>query len=140
MKTLFRYFLIPFAIIHIRIIQYRYKKITTGNYHNQTNSNLAKLKLLQSKEYYYKRQFDSWGKFHPKFSYSSEGLKKHYEYLKWLFPKKDFKEWDVVIWYKPEAVTYYQNLIYKLQDGKGRLYEIEIPKQIEEWEKEKEED
>lgn len=130
--------LIPFVIIHIRIIQYRYKKITTENYGNQSNSNVSKLILLQSKEYYYENQFDAWGKFHPEFSFSEESFKSHLKFLNWLFPEKDFNEWEIVIWHNPRAVTYYHNEIYNLKNGAGTLYNITIPKQIKKWKIERE--
>jgi len=138
MNNFFNKILIPFAIIHIRIIQYRYKKITIENQDNQSNSNIQKLILLQSKEYYYERQFDSWGKFHPNFSYSNKGLKSHIKFMNWLFPQKDFREWGIIIWYNPKAVTYYHNKIYNLQNGVSPLYEVEIPKQIKKWKQESE--
>lgn len=131
--SLFNLILFPFAIIHVRIIQYRYKKITTGNYYNRTNRNLAILELLQAKEYYYKQQFSPWGKFHPSCSFSLKDMK----FLNWLFPEKNFKEWDIIIWHNPEAVTYYHNKIFKLQGGKSCLYEIEIPKQLKKWREER---
>jgi hypothetical protein len=136
MKNFLNKLLIPFAIIHIRIIQYRYKKITTQNYSNRVNQNIAILQLLQAKEYYYKRQFDAWGKFHPKFSFSNDEYKKHITFIDWLFPEKNFKEWDIVIWHKPEAVTYYHNKIFNLSKHAHTCYEKEIPKQIKKWRQE----
>ncbi len=138
MKNLFNKLLIPFAIIHIRMIQWRYKKITTGNYCNQSNQNIAILRLLQAKEYYYKNQFDSHGKFHPKFSYRNGEYQKHIQYMNWLFPEKEFNEWDIIIWYNPEAVTYYHNKIYTLQKGVSCRYEAEIPRQLKKWKLERE--
>lgn len=129
--------LIPFAIIHIRIIQYRYKKITLGNDGSHTNSNLNKLLLLQMKEYYYERQFDAWGKFHPSFSFSYgdgyNSMRHHVLFTNWLFPEKKFQEWDIVIWHNPRAVTYYHNKIFTLQNGASCIYKLEIPKQIKKW-------
>jgi len=133
MKNLINKLLIPFVIIYIRIIQYRYKRITTNNYFNRTNQHSNELILLQAKEYYYEQEFDSWGKYHPDFSYTRDQLKKHKKFMNWLFPKKDFKEWDITIWYNPRAITYYQNKIYKLNNGYGIHYEDEIPKQLNEW-------
>ena len=135
MNKILNILLIPFAIIHIRIIQYRYKKITTENYTQQSNSNLAKLKLLQAKEYYYECQFSAWGKFHPSFSFRGNEYDKHIKYMNWLFPEKDFKQWDIVVWHNPRAVTYYHNKIYHLQKGVGCMYDVEILKQIKEWKK-----
>lgn len=131
MKNLLNKLLIPFAIIHIRIIQYCYKKITTENYSNRTNQNIAKLELLQAKEYYYENQFEAYGKFYP--SFSQIGIKNHIRFMNWLFSEKEFKEWDIVIWYNPRAVTYYHNKIFRLQNNVSSLYEIDIPKQIKKW-------
>jgi hypothetical protein len=122
--------LIPFAIIHIRIIQYRYEQITTKNPNAHTNSNISKLKLLQAKEYYYEQQFNAFGKFHPSFAFSFKEMKRHIKFMNWLFPEKKFKEWDIVISHNPRAVTYYHNKIFKLQNGVGCLYELEIPRQL----------
>ncbi len=136
MKNFLNKLLIPFAIVHIRIIQYRYKRITTKSYHNGTSQKTAILRLLQAKEYYYKTQFEAWGKFHPNFSFSYNEYKKHIEFIDWLFPEKDFKEHDIVIWYKPEAVTYYHNKIFNLSKHAHTSYETEIPKQLKKWRQE----
>jgi len=125
----------PFAILRIRYIQYRYKNITTKNYTNQSSPNLSKLLLLQMKEHYYKRQFDSWGKYHPDFAYDETGLSNHRKFMNWLFPEKDFKEWDILIWHNPDAVCYYQNKIFDLMKGRQPLYEVEIPEQLKAWKK-----
>jgi hypothetical protein len=98
----------------------------------------VKLILLQTKEYYYHEQFDAWGKFHPEFSFSHEQMISHIKFMNWLFPEKDFKEWDIVIWHNPQAVTYYHNKIFDLQKSKSTLYEIEIPKQIKKWKQDSE--
>ncbi len=136
MKNFLNKLLIPFAIIHIRIIQYRYKRITLRNiYHNQNNRNIATLTLLQAKERYYQMQFNSWGKFHPQFSYEDVKWHKHVRFLRWLFPEKDFKEFPIVLCHSYDAIIYYQNKIYELSNGKPPLYDIEIPKQIKKWER-----
>ena len=129
---------IVFAIIHIRIIQMQYKKITTQNLNNRTNQHISVLQLLQSKEYYYKQQFSAWGKFHPDFAFSHKQMVRHMKFMNWLFPVKDFQEWDLIIWHNPEAVTYYHNKIYKLQKNVGCRFEIEISDQIAAWKKESE--
>jgi len=126
-----------FAIIHIRIIQYRYKKITLGNCGNHTNSNIAKLKLLQAKEYYYHCQFSPNGKYLARFAFSNAEYKAHLIFMNWLFPIKDFKEWEIVIWHNPEAITYYQNKIFNLQKGVSTSFENEITAQILKWRKER---
>ena len=140
MKNLLNKLLIPFAIIHIRIIQYRYKKLTTSNYYRRSNVVTFSLILLQMKEYYYKTQFSAWGKFHPSFGFSNKQMVRHYKYMNWLFPEKDFEEFDTVIYHKPEAVTFYHNQIYTLSKGKPPMYAVEIPKQIKKWKKEAEKD
>lgn len=122
----------------MRIIQHRYKQITTDNSGNRTNRNLAVLRLLQAKEYYYRCQFSAWGKFHPGFTFSERSMRRHYAFMNWLFPEKNFKEWDTIIWHKSEAVTYYHNKIWDLQKGVGTLYELEIPRQIKKWKDESE--
>ena len=136
LKRMFQFLLnkalIPFAIIHIRIIQYRYKKITTSKFGSHSSSNIAKLILLQAKEEYYNDQFSPWGKFCPKFSFSHKQMVRHIKFNNWLFPAKDFKEWELVVWHKSEAVTYYHNKIYQLQ-GCFCRYDKEILEQLKEW-------
>ena len=87
----------------------------------------------RAKEYYYRSQFDSWGKYHFKFSYSRDEYIRHLRFLNWLFPEKDFKQWDVVVWHNPEAVTYYHNLIFELAHGKVPHWRLEILNQIKKW-------
>lgn len=130
MENLFNKLLIPFAILRIRLIQYRYKKITINNPHGHTNRNISVLILLQAKERYYNEQFSAWGKYHPEFSFSGGQMRRHIKFMNWLFPEKDFKEWEIVVWRKSEAITYYQNLIYKLSKGVTPIYEIDILRQI----------
>jgi len=126
--------LIPFAILHIRYIQWQYKKITINNYSNRNSILSNKLFLLQAKEYYYKQSFSSWGYLHgQEFSYTNSEMVKHLKFLNWLFPDKDFNEWSIVVWHKPEAVTYYHNKIYDLSRNGPPLYEIQIIQQIRKW-------
>lgn len=127
------FLILPFLILNIRIIQYKYKKRTINNYTAQSSSNTAILTLLQAKEEYYFKQLSAWGKYHPKFSFTHEQYTKHINFLNWLFPLKDFKEFDIVVWHKYDAVTYYHNKIYRLQEGKSCNYELEIINQIKEW-------
>jgi len=87
---------IPFAILNLRWVQYRYKRITTHNYYNRRTSYIAHLLLYKSKERYYKSQFDSWGKYCYKFGWSEDELSRHNKFMNWLFPKKDFEEWDII--------------------------------------------
>lgn len=128
---------IPFVILHLRYIQWKYKYITINNNGNQTSSNLARLGILQAWEEYYKKQFDSWGKYHYRFSYEDKTNKIHKDNMKWLFPEKNFKEWDIIIWHCYEAVTYYHNKIYRLNNDVSTHYSTDIKKQIKEWNKEK---
>ncbi len=123
----------PFAIVRIRLIQYRYKRITTRNYTERSNVRIATLILLQCKEYYYERMFDSWGRFHPSFSYTSIGLIKHIRFMRWLFPEKDFEEWDNVVYHNPRAVTFYQNEIYTLNKYTSTPTDKRILVQIKKW-------
>jgi len=127
------YITIPIIILYIRWVQYRYEKITVENYYNRSNSNIHKLQLLQSIEYYYEREFDAWGKYHPSFEFSRRELKKHRKFMNWLFPRKKFKEWEVVIWHNPRAITYYHNKIFILLKGKTPFYENEIVEQLSKW-------
>ena len=133
LNNLFNNLLIPFVIIHIRIIQYRYKKISINNTSNHTTPNTGNLFLLKAKEDYYYEQFDSWGRFHPKFSYSCDQHEKHHKFLDWLFPEKDFKEWDSVIYHKSDAITYYHNKIYSLKNQSDSNYANEILMHLKEW-------
>lgn len=125
--------LIPFVIIHIRIIQYRYKHISVNNPGNQNSQLCSTLELLQAKEYYYETQFSAWGRFHPSFSFSGNQMYRHLKFMNWLFPEKDFKEWDLVIWQNPRAVTYYHNKIWDLSKQRPPIYEIAIPEQLKNW-------
>lgn len=122
----------PIAILRIRAIQREYKKVTLGCRSSDEHNRLI---LLQAKEEYYRRQFDSWGKYHPRFSYSPDQKVKHRAYLDKIFPPKDFMEDDIVIWHKYNAVTYYHNKIYKLSKGGTYHYSSEILKQLKKWNK-----
>jgi hypothetical protein len=52
------------------------------------------VRLYKSKEQYYKTQFESWGKYCSKFAWSDKALKRHDEFISWLFPVKNFEEWS----------------------------------------------
>lgn len=116
----------PFAVILVRILQKRYKK-----YSGQCSSgkNTSRLILIQSILYYFKRQFSAWGYFHPSCIWTEKDERK----FRKLFPEKDFKENTVVVWYNPEAVTYYHNKIFQLAKGKSTDYKKEIEKQLKDW-------
>ena len=134
MENIIRWILMPFAILHVKWIQYRYKQITENNIHfNHTNQVLSKLSLLQSKIYYYKSEFHAWGFYHPScvWTYKDE------IFHNWLFPLIDFEEIEIVVWNNPEAVTYYHNKIYQLTGGADIDYEKEIIDQFKEWEEER---
>lgn len=116
------------SIILVKYLQRRYRMATKRNYHNRTNQVLARLILIQSILYYFKRQFHAWGYFH----YGSSWPDKDEKFYRWLFPVKDFEEIDIVVWYNPSAVAYYQNKIY-LQRGKSPNYEKEIKEHLLKW-------
>ena len=80
--------------------------------------------------YFFKTQFNAWGYFHPDCVWS----KQDEEYFRKLFPQKDdFEELDIVVWHNPEAVTYYHNEIYRLNQGRATRYSEEIKRQLIEW-------
>lgn len=119
-----------FAILYVRYLQKKYKRISIDNIHNRTNQVLSKLQLIQSKLYYYKSEFSSWGYFHPDGVWS----KKDEKFFRKLFPEKeDFKELDIVVWYNPAAVIYYKNKIYALTNGNPPNFSIEIEEQLRKW-------
>lgn len=122
----------PFAFLHLRWIQYRYKKLSTSWRYQQSNKNLAKLKLLQAWEDYYKSQFESWGKYHPEFSYNDVSLKIHEERYAKLFPDKDFEELDIVTWYSHESVNKGRNDLFdanqKIRELKHALSKLQSKK------------
>lgn len=118
-----------FSVILIRFLQKKYKSISLNEQYNQSNQVLHKLQLIQSVLYYFKGQFSAWGYFHP----SCIWTEKDEKYFNKLFPEKDFKELDIVIWHNPEAVTYYHNKIYDLSKGRSPIYEIDIKRQLKKW-------
>ena len=55
-------------------------------------------------------------------------------YFRKLFPQKEcFEELDIVVWYNPEAVTYYHNKIWELSKQRPPIYEKEIKNQLIKW-------
>lgn len=115
-----------FAIIHIRILQYRYKTITKKHIHwGQSNQVLSKLKLIQDKLYYYKSQFHAWGYYHYDCVWTEDDAK----FFNILFPEKDFEEIDLVVWYNHDALNFYLNQINYDQET---LHE-NIIKKLKEW-------
>lgn len=123
---LFKPLLRVLAIIAIKYLQRRYKVISLKNLHRNTTQTITKLQLIQAVLFYFKRQFQAWGYFHPLCLWSNTDEKK----FRKLFPQKDFREIDLVVWYNPEAVTYYQNKIFHLSKGATPCYEFEIRKQL----------
>jgi hypothetical protein len=124
-----RHLLKPFAILLVKHLQRKYKRISIDNSHNQTNQVIATLQLLQSKLYYYKSQFSAWGYFHPSCVWSEKDEK----FFRNLFPVKDFEELSIVVNHNPAAVTYYHNKIFKLQKGVSANYTSEIEAQLRIW-------
>lgn len=119
-KNLFNKCMIPLVIIHLRYIQRKYYRITVKNIaSNQSNQVLNDLRLLQSKEHYYYESFSAWGKYHP----SCVWTHKDAEFFKWLFPKKNFKQIDLVLLEHQEGVVVYTNIIWDLiNKGKKMPY------------------
>jgi len=106
---IFRIALMLPAMLYVKYLQSRYKRITINIRTNQTNRILGKLQLIQSKLYYFENEFSPWGYFHPSPVY---GIK-YEKFLKSLFPPIDFKELEIIVWYNPRAVTYYRNKIWE---------------------------
>lgn len=131
MKKLTKSILKFFAIILIKYLQKKYKNITIKNQHNQRNSIINKLILIQSILYYFKHEFHAWGYFHPSCVWSDNDEK---EFNK-IFPEKeeDFKELDIVVEHNPEAITYYHNKIFKLNKDQSLQYSMEIKHQLKKW-------
>lgn len=117
------------SVLIVRYLQKRYKSISIKESHSQTNQVLAKLKLIQAILYFFKSNFHAWGYFHPDCIWTAKDEK----YFRKLFPQKDFKELDIVVWHNPEAVTYYHNKIWELSKHQPPVYEAEIKKQLIEW-------
>lgn len=118
------------SVLIVKYLQKRYKSISIKNRYNQSNQVLSKLKLIQAILYYFKSQFSAWGYFHPSCAWSEKDEK----YFRKLFPQKeDFEELDIVVWYNPQAVTYYHNKIFELSKQRPPIYEREIKKQLIKW-------
>ena len=122
-------FLRFFAVLFIKFLQKRYKTLSISRRGQQSNRLLSQLILIQSILYFLKSQFSAWGYFHPSCVLSKEDE----IYFRNLFPQKDFLELDIVVWYNPEAVTYYQNKIYTLSKNCPPCYEIDIKNQLIKW-------
>lgn len=115
------------SVLLIRYLQKRYRSISEKNKYNQTDQIASKLILIQSILYYFKRQFSSWGFFHPDFHWSE----KDEAYFRKLFPQKeDFQEFEFVVWHNPEAVIYYRNTIFRLSGRRPPDHAVEIKKEL----------
>lgn len=119
------------SVLIIRYLQRKYRSLTAyALLGNQSNQVISKLKLIQSVLYFFQNQFHAWGYFHPSCVWSEKDEK----YFRKLFPQKeDFEELDIVVWYNPEAVTYYHNKIWELSKQRPPIYEREIKKQLIKW-------
>ena len=124
-----KYLLKLIAILVIKCLQHKYKRVTISNRYNQSNQVLSKLKLIQAILYYFKGQFSAWGYFHTSCSWSEKDELK----FRKLFPQKDFEELEIVVWYNPEAVTYYHNVIWDLSKQRPPRYANRIKRQLIEW-------
>ena len=124
-----RYPLKLVSILIVKYLQKKYKNLSIDNKYNQSNQLLSKLILIQNILYYFKSQFSAWGYFHPSCLWGEDDE----IFFRNLFPEKDFKELDIVVWYNPNAVTYYHNKIYRLSKGKSFNYAKEIENQLKEW-------
>jgi hypothetical protein len=131
MKELIKKNLIkPIAILIVRYVQYRYKKISLLKSYN--SSNINKLILLQAIEEYFKKEFQAWGFFHRSCVVNSS----YHNYIKRIFPDKNFEENDIVICHKYDAITFYKNMIYNLNGGAAINYKSAILNQLKKWDKE----
>jgi hypothetical protein len=124
-----RYPLKLVSILIVKYLQKKYKKLSIDSKYKQSSIRLANLKLFQYLLYYFKIQFSAWGYFHP----SCIWTEKDEKFFIKLFPEKDFEEIESVVWYNPNAVTYYHNKIYRLSKGKSFNYAKEIENQLKEW-------
>ena len=96
------------AMLQVRLIQYEYKELTKASKYNQSSPNTDRLRFLIMKEWYYRQQFEAWGKFHPSCNWTSKDKK----FIEWLFPKKDFEQISHIQQYHPEFIVWYHNKIY----------------------------
>ena len=51
-------------------------------------------------------------------------------YFMETYSKKDFEELEIVVWYNPEAGTYYHNKIFDLSKGATPIYSSSINNQL----------
>lgn len=124
-----KFILRQLCISRIKYLQRKYKSLTEYALRgHQSNRTLSRLKFINAELYHYKSQFHAWGYFHPSCAWS----KSDEIHFNKLFPKIDFKEVEIVVWHRPDAVTYYQNKIYTLSKGSVN-YESEIIAQLKKW-------
>jgi hypothetical protein len=117
-------------VLVIRYLQRKYKKLSEKAIRKSATSiTIEKLILIQYILYFFKRQFSAWGYFHPSCLWTKEDE----AYFRKLFPKKDFEEPAIVVYYNPQAITYYHNKIFRLSKGRPPIYEHEIKRQLIEW-------
>ena len=117
MKKLIRnYILKPLAIIIVKWLQKKYRKLSYKHENCMQTQAINNLILIQSILYWFKKAFSAWGYFHPSMVWTANDEYKFRE----LFPEKDFREIPVVIEHNPEAILYYQNRIFELSRGRGK--------------------
>ena len=124
-----RYLQMPFAILYVIYLRYNYKRLTIKWQYNQSNQHLAVLRLLQAKIHYFHSQFSPWGYYHPSCVYTN----KHERFIDWLFPQRDYKELELLVWSNPKAVTWYHNYIYNSNKKVSIHYASSIEKQLKKW-------
>ena len=126
--------MIPFLVFKIRFIQRKYKRLTIKAKRGLTSSYDSHLILLQSKEFYYKTNFTSWGRFCPKFGYDPKEWKFSIVFTNWLFPLKEYDEASHVVAYSQEAITWYHNeLFYAKRPFDFDFHTQAIKKQLKTW-------
>lgn len=116
------------VIILIKRLILKAKYITINNNGNHTNMVLNELKYIQYKLFYYKSLLSPYGVYHKSCGWSDEKQKE----LNSLFSEKDYEPIDIVLWYHPEAVTYYRNRIYYLENN-DRRKKLSLIDQLKQW-------
>jgi len=126
-----RYLLRYPTILLIRFLQHRYIVLSDESTRKSVTTTSSALILIQSILYYFKQQFSPWGYFHPDCAWSIRDKERYNK----LFPIKEIKENEIVVWHNPEAVVYYHNTIYTLRKGRNLNYKAEIERQLRQWNK-----
>lgn len=109
------------AIWKIRRLQRKYKKLSLASKFNQTNDNLATLRLMVAREEYYKDQFSAWGKWCIQFSFDEEEYQIYLDFRNWLFPPKDFEERYEVLYVSDEAELIFRNHVFHAGGSSEKL-------------------